>query len=296
MKTLYKNLILSFFLLLVSSPDSFSQYVEEVFVTEEDYSSFKESTLYVVLGMISDEYDEHIKKSMDDHWTFTEYEFIDTTEFKELNQSESNFFLLSDVFGYERSKDYSVVESHIYVKLKVIKGKGGAYGTTQSAAYPAIGIASTLYALEDCFFKEEYKHTDENILRVLVKNLQLQCTEIVPGKKITGNSRKSKMNEANDLIRKSPVYILKSDLNDKITSLDDIKSYYDGEVYVVSQEEYNDLILEDDDVNIVNCVYDTEQNYVRIINAKSGEVIYFVRSVVHSKYPAGVIKYHLKKW
>ncbi len=92
------------------------------------------------------------------------------------------------------------------------------------------------------------------------------------------------------------MYILDTDLNNKITSIEDVKKYYRGEVYIVSQKEYNKIIEDDADVNLVFVINDLTQNYVRIFELKSGRALYYKRSVVHSKYPAGVIKYHIKKW
>lgn len=285
----YKLLFFTIFSFTVS----YSQ-VLKTGVSSEDFELFKSSEMLVVKGFQNTEFDSLVKVALDDYWTFSKYKFIDSLEYESIKNSPTKFFLLPVINPYERYSSYenghNLIESHTYWNLQIIKGNGGALGQEKSVQnIVPISVASTFSSLWS-------KVKPVGVIPVVIKNLQYQCQEIESDKYTTGRTRVSEMNKNTKLIKDKPLYVCKKDLNDKITSVEDIKQLYKGEVYVVSQDEYVKLIEENTDVHIVFCINDFSQNYVRIFEVKTGRALYFKRSVVHEKYPEGIIKYHIKKW
>ena len=259
-----------------------------------DFELFKSSEMVVVQGFQNAEFDSLLEVALADYWTLSEYTFIDSIEYESMKDSPSKFFMVPEVHPYDRYRSSEsgrvLVESHIYWNLQIIRGNGGALGPELTLQNPVpVSIASTFGSLWS-------KLKPIDILPVIVKNLQLQCNEIELDKFIAGRARVANMNKNTSLIQDKPLYICKKDLNDKITSVEDVKQYYDGDVYVVEKDEYAKLIKENTDVNIVFCINDFTQNYVRIFEVTTGRALYYKRSVVHEKYPSGIIKYHIKKW
>ncbi len=262
-------------------------------VSQEEYKQLKSSELNIVQGLVSTEFDSIVEDAFSKYWTFSDYTFIDMEEYRSLVSSGSEFFLIpakidyTKYFGLENGP--SLVESHLFGIFQIIASNG----TTVSTINPMYkSVLPTTTASTFCSLNS----MPTDFMSVVIKNLNLQCMEAKLDKYSNGRSRVRKINKNRKLIKTKPLYILDTDLNDKITSIEDVKKYYRGEVYVVSQEEYNELIEDDADVNLVFVMNDSTQNYVRIFELKSGRSLYYKRSIVHSKYPAGVIQYHIKKW
>ena len=318
-------LLLPVFTLLANSL-SFSQ-VESTFITQGDLDSLKQSTLYVVTGILnSPEYDYQVESAMKNYWTFSEYEIIDSVNYVKMNSSTEYFFLTPVFFTYERYNGITLMESHDFIKLKITRSGGG---TTVSQKFHTpgwvVGAASLLYGLgtqnkvygsktiideareivavsdSSSGSLNDVSKVNKNglnafMIPLFVKNLQQQCESIQVNKMYKARSRLKDFNSHVDSIRSKKLFFLESQLNNKIKSAEDIKKYYKGEFEVISVDKYTELIKANDDVNVVNIITDNKQNYVQVFNVKSGTIYYYGRSVVHELYPPGILKYHLKKW
>ncbi|NVK66674.1 MAG: hypothetical protein HWE22_18925 [Flavobacteriales bacterium] len=137
---------------------------------------------------------------------------------------------------------------------------------------------------------------EELMIPIFIKNLQLQCNTIKPGKFFNGANRSKKIENGSPQIHQGPIYILDTDLNPIIASIEDIKSKYKGDVEVVSKERYNELIESGSDINIFFSFDNNGYNYGTIFNVKTGDLIFFLRTPVHKKSPTGLVPSHLRKW
>ncbi len=262
-------------------------------VSTEEYERLNSFGVVFVKGLVSDEFDTAVEDALASYWTFSDYRVVDTVEYNRIKNKNSLFFLRSTKVRYDKYASIedggAFIESHLYGNVQIIPVSGGDVKTIN----PRFKSVPTTTASVFCSLSRKIP---VHFIPVLIKNLNLQCTEAKLDKYTKGRSRMRKMNRYNKLIKTKPLYILESDLNDKIKSIEDVKKHYDGEVYVVSLEEYTKLIEDNADVNLVYVINDSTQNYVQVFEQKTGRCLYYKRSVVHPTYPAGVIRYHIKKW
>ncbi len=262
-------------------------------VSTEEYERLNSLGIIFIKGLVSDEFDTAVENALASYWTFSDYRVIDTEEYNALENKSSQFLLRSTKVQYNKYASIenggALMETHLYGNLQIIPVSDGDVKTIN----PRFKSISTSTASVFCSLSRKIP---TYFIPVLIKNLNLQCTEAKLDKYTKGRSRMRKMNRSSDLIKTKPLYILESDLNDKIKSIEDVKKHYDGEVYVVSLEEYSKLIEDNADVNLVYVINDMSQNYVQVFEQKTGGCLYYKRSVVHPTYPAGVIRYHIKKW
>tara|TARA_B110000285_G_scaffold216797_1_gene264440 strand:- start:401 stop:1237 length:837 start_codon:yes stop_codon:yes gene_type:complete len=276
MKKLGLALLMS---LLMSA--SYGQYGVIVDYKKDSWNNVKNNKLHVVYeeeGASS--YDKALTAALSGNWNFNEIEFITYEEYEELQKIETNFFMISVDFTSTQVGRYNENLSYIYI----IKGnKKGAKKGDISHFYKLASIQSGDIS------REIY-------LPVLIKHLNKSIEEVVASeiKSLGDNTKKLNVNRSK--IKDNPLYLLNSDLNDRITSEQDIKEHYKGEVKIISREELSQKIKDSEDINILFCARSTTKSYLHIYSAKTGEEYYNAFNMVTNKYPAGLISFHLKKW
>jgi hypothetical protein len=321
----------SVLLILTIHSFTFCQHIEETKISKADYDNFKEAKLYVVLDLLDGRYDSAIKESVKDNWTYSEYEFIDTSDFRKLCDSASTFFFLVpcqlDKPGGSVDIETDDRPDQHFLFLKIIKGtpRYSKYLVGGAPRFYPTGIASVLYKLpvfsrkldrnvrkpkkpvrqvntiiepvpssDAISFERKQRLLAQNaMLSVLVRNLQLQCNNLVPGKTLSEFKRQREIYKSNYKIHSTPLYIVESDLSSELKSLEDIQEGYSGDVHLISRNELDSIVREKKDVNIVQYFSDDLKSYFRIFNVKSGEIIYLKRT--HNGI-RGIGNYHLKHW
>lgn len=260
---------------------SYGQYGVIVDYKTNTWNKVKNDKLYVVYEEDGNStYDKALKEALTANWSFSAVEYINYEKYQELQKIETNFFMLSVDQTTTKPGRYNEDLSYIYII------KGNKKGSKN-------GDISNFYKLASV---QSGDISRETYLPVLIKHLNKSIVEVVQGKiKSLGDNTK-KLNANKSKIKDKPLYLLQSDLNDKITSEQDIKEYYKGEVKIISIEELSQRIKDGEDINILFCTRSTTKSYLHIYNAKTGKEYYNAFNLISNKYPAGLISFHLKKW
>ena len=260
---------------------AYSQYGVMVDYKKETWSKLKNGKLYVVYeGGGTSEYDKALKEALDSNWKFSNFECIDYAKFEELQKMESNFFLLSVDVTKSKAGRSTQNLSYMYIVSGHKKGakKGDISNFPQLAAMQTGNLAQETY------------------LPLLIKHLNRSVEQVALGKLRSLGDNTKKLNANRSKIKRKPLYILDIDLNNKITSVADIKKSYSGKVYVVSQEELAAKIKSGEEVNVFFCARSSSKSYVHVYNTATGDEYYNSFNLISKKWPAGIIPYHFKKW
>ena len=248
---------------------------------KKTWSELKENSLYVVLEEEGNStYDKALKEAVDLNWKFSQVEYVDYDQFETLQKDEHNFFLLSVDFTLSKTGRYDENQSLVMI----VKGykRGAKKGDISN--FPKLATLQTGNLAREPYLPLLIKYLDTNINQAISGTV----TSIMENaKKVKGFKSK---------IKKKPLYLLESDLNDKITSVADIKKDYIGEVSIISKEELTDKIKAGEDINVFFCTKSSTKSYVHIYNAATGEEYYNSFNLITKKWPAGIIPYHFKKW
>tara|TARA_B100000809_G_scaffold233571_1_gene250378 strand:- start:526 stop:1353 length:828 start_codon:yes stop_codon:yes gene_type:complete len=273
MRRIVLGLMMSMFLSV-----SYGQLID---YKKETWAEVKKSKLYVVYeeGGTS-AYDKALKEAVDLNWKFSQVEYVDYDQFEILQKDKHNFFLLSVDYTLSKTGRYDENQSIVLI----VRGfkRGAKKGDISN--FPKLAILQT-----GNLDREPY-------LPLLIKYLDTNIDQVISGKvtSIMGNAKKVKSFKSK--IKKKTLYLLESDLNDKIKTVADIKKDYVGEVSIISKAELTNKIKAGDDINVFFFTKSSTKSYVHIYNAATGEEYYNSFNLITKKWPAGIIPYHFKKW
>lgn len=260
---------------------SYGQYGSVVDYRKETWGKVKKSKIYVVFeDEGNSDYDKALKEAITTNWDFSPVEFINYSKYEALQKDESNYFMLTVDFTKSEAGRYDMNLRYTYI----ISGyeKGAKKGDISK--FPQLAALQT------------GENTRETYMPLLIKHLNKKVKDVYSGKVQKLGDNTKMLNDNRGKIKTKPLYILEGDLNDKVKSVEDIKSGYSGEVYVVSQEELAKKIKSQEDINVFFCARSSTKSFVHIYNAKTGVEYYNSFNLIAKKWPAGIIPYHYKKW
>ena len=256
-----KNLILGL-LLSISISNVFGQWSGKSDFDASNWKQFKNGKLYVVFQENGESvYDKALKNVFNQNWAFNDVEFINTNRYEELNTDPSNFFFLT--INLHRTKSKSGIEYLNQDFIYFFMSQGHKKGKIQY-----------LPPLADI----QAEATGDNLMTfmpVYIRYLQWYSNMITQGKITKATDFKKILKENRSKITNKPLYVLESDLNEKITSVEDIKQDYTGEVYVISKSEMNELIKAKKDVHIFICIKTAGKAWDYIYNIKCSFQYFF---------------------
>jgi hypothetical protein len=279
-----KRIVLGLLMSLIITA-GYGQYGVIVDYKKETWSEVKNNKLYIVYEEGgSSSYDKSLKEALTANWNFSEVEYIKYEKYEELQKIETNFFLISVDFTATQAGKYNESLSYMYIIRGYKKGakKGAKKGDI--SRFPQLAAIQT-----GDISRETY-------LPVLIKHLNKSVEEVMSGKITSLGDNTKQLNSNKSKIKSKTLYLLETDLNDKITSEEDLKADYVGQVKVISQEELSNKIKAGEDVHILFCARSSTKSYLHVYNAKTGEEYYNSSNMVTKKWPAGIIPYHYKKW
>ncbi|MFK7785468.1 MAG: hypothetical protein AB8B56_10145 [Crocinitomicaceae bacterium] len=141
-----------------------------------------------------------------------------------------------------------------------------------------------------------YFSKQDVMIPILIKNLQWQFNENKVGRISSGAFSSKKVEKGLPEMFEVPTYVLESDLNEIVESDITIKAYFNGDVKIVSKEEYAELINSTQNVNIFLSLEDMGYNYAQVFNVKSGKLLFYKRHPITKKATDGLSPSHLKTW
>lgn len=280
----FKYIIISVALITLTI-QGFGQFSGSANYQSDVWKEFKEGQLHVVLP--DDEKQKSIlKDAIESNWTFNNVNYIKGEQLPELGKIESNYFLVPMSY----SRELSGMDEH---RKYLIIMRGLAKGRPELRS-----------PLAD--FQIGKNFNDVASVNLVIRYLNWYCTDVYKGT-ISSASDFQKVQESNHVrIKEKPLYVLQTDLNDKLPSLAAIEEIYSGEIQVIPFSMLEKLILEKRDVNFFKSVssdlsvgkksYPEKRSYNSVINLKTGLIMFYDGRYNAKKQPKGLIPAYLKKW
>ncbi len=252
-----------------------------------DYKRFVSSTTYVV--KIPDPfsiYNGVIEEVLAKMWTITDYEVIEWAEFEQKkSDSKSSFIFLSEAQRVENNK---VLRYNI---LNLVMGS--KYNDINKM--PDLGSVPLSYA-DDEFSEEEqsYVYKLAGVLQFMQYYVNYQIAN--PGTKL-----QDVVNKEREELHKKELWLVADDLESSINSLSKIKKYYKHAVKIVSREDIENAIFE----NNPNVAYlhlvapksntDKSKCWKFILSAEDGKPLFYSYTKTNDKNPGKLLGKDLKK-
>jgi hypothetical protein len=252
-----------------------------------DYKRFVNSTTYVV--KIPDPfsiYNGVIEEILAKMWTITDYEIIEWTEFEQKkSDSKSSFIFLSEAQRVENNK---VLRYNI---LNLVMGS--KYNDINKM--PDLGSVPLSYA-DDEFSEEEqsYVYKLAGVLQFMQYYVNYQIAN--PGTKL-----QDVVNKEKEELHKKELWLVEDDLESSINSLSKIKKYYKHDVKIVSREDVENAIFENNPtvayLHLVAPKSNTDKSkcWKFILSAEDGKPLFYSYTKTNDNNPGKLLGKDLKK-
>lgn len=243
--------------------------------TQEQFQAFKKSTTYfVTYDDPFSSFNAYMKEAVEKLWIITPYKIISPEEFESLSKSKSNSF----VFLSEAAFSQGNVNMTFNILNIVLGNTSGDINRM-----PDLGSAPLSYASPD-EDEEEYLYKIGIIIHFFQYYIQYNINN--PGTDI-----KAMVKANEDDLKGKELWLVKEDMADDVNSVEEIESYYDGNIKFVTKEDIKTAILnKTEGIAIVHKVGplsggDGSRCLKFIILVSNGEPLYYDMTVVSNAKP-----------
>ncbi len=254
--------------------------------TKEDLEMFfKTKTLVVLEDNPMLQYNFNIQEVIKEHWTITPYEFISFKEFEEKRQDPQYSFLLMTSVSFEKDK----LNAH-YNFLQLLQGKK-AFRVNQMPEIVSVPLS----------YKGVYEDSYVYKLGTLVRFIQKHVLMLKEKPGIISSNVLEYYNKNTKNIQDKVLYLVEDELAKEINSAARIKQVYPYKFRIVTREEIQEAIdNQDENVVFLHKVgpEGTRINarcYKVIIGVKDADFYYFDYHMINKKKPDGLLESDLKK-
>ncbi len=266
---MYKT-ILSLLLIFIGV----QSYSQEQLPTANDYKQFhKSKTLVVIEGSPLSGYNFKIKELIKKNWHLTDYAFISYDEFKKKKSDSQYSFLITSTVTF--NKDKTNARYHF---LSLLLG----------------GPAKDLASMTDlCSIPLSYLNIDEDRylykMASLIRFVQNHVDLVTKHPEIISENVLKYYNKNNVKIKGKTLYLLQEELQKEANSISKIRKVYPGKVKIVSKEEIEAAITnQNDDVVFLHKVGPEHTKHKArciktLIGADDGKFYYFDYHMVKKK-------------
>jgi hypothetical protein len=282
-----KRLILILFAIGLST----SGYAQlEADVTPEDiYHLFRTKTMVLYNDQSMSEYFIEIKDKVNKHWDITEYEFITDEQYEEMRQDPNLSFLMVTQGVFRRDKSRTP-----YNFLTVMIGTPGAKNIQEMKILARIPLS----------YYNSYEENWVYNIGTSLKFLQKHLTRCKDDPDLLDNEIYREYSKSKNWLsmKGKTILVAKDDLSKKVDTKSEIKEYFPGEVKIVSQEEIEDAIDNDEDVLYAHVIKPENTKvdarcFKLIMGAKDAEIYYFEHHKIKKAKgkPGALLKKDFKK-
>jgi len=252
---------------------------------EEVTSFFNTKTLIVLEDNPMLQYNINIKSVIEKYWTITEYDFISFKEFEEKRQDPQYSFLLMTQVSFQRDK----LDAR-YNFLQLLLGKK-AFRVNQMPEICSVPLA--YYGV----YEDSYVYKLGTLVRFIQKHVTLLKEK--PG--MVSSNVLEYYNKNIKNIQDKVLYLVQDELAKEINSVPRIKKVYPYKFKIVTREEIEEAI-ENQDENVVflhkvgpEGTRVKARCYKVIIGVKDADFYYFDYHMINKKKPDGLLESDLKK-
>jgi hypothetical protein len=205
----------------------FTSYSQKHLPTASDYTKFyKTKTLVVLEDALFSDFNDKIKEAINQNWTITEYEFISNSEFEKQRYNSKYSFLVTSVVTFNKDKTKAK-----YNFLSLLLG----------------GQAKEIGDMPDlCSIPLSYVEVDEGDyiykLTALVQFMENHIALVAANPQIISENVLKYYNKNSAETKDKTIYLLKSELEYDINSIDKIRKIYPGKVKLADAAEIENAI------------------------------------------------------
>lgn len=214
-----KKIIIAVVIIIASSVLTKAQ---APFPGEDEIKQFTESTTCVVMEEnLFSSYNAFVKKAVQQYWTITPFDFIEVSDFnvKRLNPDYS--FIVLTQTNFDKDKSNSVFNF-----INLLQGKD----VNKLGEMPEICAVPLSFAGEDDM---EYSYKLGAILLFMQKHAQM----ISEDPSLTGRKYLKYYNKYTPEVKSKTILVKQEDLSPQISTIEKIKSVYDYNIQIVSEDE-----------------------------------------------------------
>lgn len=234
--------------------------------SEKDLNNFYNSTTYVLLnnnmfGM----YNSSIRSAADTYWTITPHKYINKDDYKRKKKFPLASFILQTTTHFKDQENLGV-----FTSLSVLGGH-------KSGNIDLMPDMATLPLAYDDVDYDEYDYKMGLALRFIQNHIEwLKANPNVEEQMLFQHFRKAQIKTSDKIL-----YMRKSEVEEELRSLSQIRNYYSGKVVFASPEEIKEIIdSKDEDALILHIVAPASNQrkslcIKMIISAKDAKLHYF---------------------
>lgn len=256
----------SFLIVVILSTAYYLSFSQEILPSSKEVNTFLESRTYFVQdNNIFGTYNSAIEEAAKKHWKITSYSILSKDDFQKKKKIPTASMLIQTESHFEGQEELGV-----FTSLSLVLGKAGGDINTM----PEIITLPIAYNDVD-YDKYDYKFGlalvfMQSHINWLKNNPNIEDKALINHYK---SSRKTTKNKV--------LYLLKSEMEEDINSIEKIKTVYSGEVKFVTKEEIEKAVDNKDDnvlvLHLVAPLNAVKGNVVTkmILNAADAEIYYF---------------------
>ncbi len=256
----------SFLIVVILSTAYYLSFSQEILPSSKEVNTFLESRTYFVQdNNIFGTYNSAIEEAAKKHWKITSYSILSKDDFQKKKNIPTASMLIQTESHFEGQEELGV-----FTSLSLVLGKAGGDINTM----PEIITLPIAYNDVD-YDKYDYKFGlalvfMQSHINWLKNNPNIEDKALINHYK---SSRKTTKNKV--------LYLLKSEMEEDINSIEKIKTVYSGEVKFVTKEEIEKAVDNKDDnvlvLHLVAPLNAVKGNVVTkmILNAADAEIYYF---------------------
>jgi hypothetical protein len=261
-------------------------YSQSPFPTEDEIKSFYGTeTLVVLENTMFSTYNAFIKSAMKEHWEITPFKFISVEEFNTMREDPAFSFIVLTETKFDKDKSGSVYN---FINLLLGKDVGRIEDLPEMCAIP-------LSFAGESDIEYGYK------VGIVLRFMQTHVRHLSEDPSITGKRYLKYYNSFIPELADKTILLGEEDLVEELRSESVIKSLYDNDIRLVSEDEIRDAIISKAENNLVLHMVGPDSDrsggmcFKMLIGTDDGMIYFYGEHKITPKNRKGLLVNDLKR-
>ena len=247
---------------------------QEYIPTKNDLAVFPSTqTLVVLEDNPMSEFNIIMKRVMKEEWTMTPFDFITTKEFEKKRLSTKFSFIYISRVKFDKDKSNAVYK---FISLLM----GGSYSLNSMPDLCSIPLSYAGVGYEDYSYK----------LGIFLRFIQNHVKLLTEKPSLAGVNILEHYNKNMGDLKGKTLYLLASDMNKDVNTIEKIRKIYPGDVKLVTKDDIEQAITDKKDIVFLHKVGPQDSNmkdrvYKILIGADDARFYYFNYHTITEKEP-----------
>lgn len=261
-------------------------YSQSPFPTPEEIKSFYGTeTLVVLENTLFSTYNAFIKSAIKEHWELTPYKFISVDEFNNMREDPAYSFIVLTETKFDKDKSGSIYN---FINLLLGKDVGRIEDLPEMCAIPLsfAGESDMEYA---------YK------VGIVMRFMQAHVRHLSEDPSITGKRYLKYYNRFIPELADKTILLAEGDLVEELRSASVIKSLYDNDIRLVSEDKIRDAIINKEENTLVLHMVGPDSDraggmcFKMLIGTDDGMIYFYGEHKITPKKRKGLLVNDLKR-